>query len=124
MRCDKSGGWPGVCIKEERKEVIMTRLTAKAVLIGLVLGLIVPLLVSAQTTAKAGDKVNINTASLEELQKLPRIGPEIAQRILDFRKENGSFKKIEDILKVRGIGEKVYGQLKDMITVGAEGASK
>ncbi len=102
----------------------MTRLTAKAVLIGLVLGLIVPLLVSAQTAAKTGDKVNINTASLEELQKLPRIGPEIAQRILDFRKENGSFKKIEDILKVRGIGEKVYGQLKDMITVGAEAASK
>jgi len=102
----------------------MTRLTAKAVLIGLVLGLIVPLFVSAQTAAKTGDKVNINTASLEELQKLPRIGPQIAQRILDFRKENGSFKRTEDIMKVRGIGEKVYEQLKDMITVGAEAASK
>jgi competence protein ComEA len=102
----------------------MTRLMAKAVLIGLVLGLIVPLFVSAQTAAKTGDKVNINTASLEELQKLPRIGPQIAQRILDFRKENGNFKKTEDIMKVRGIGEKVYEQLKDMITVGAEAASK
>jgi len=102
----------------------MTRLTAKAALIGLVLGLIVSPLVSAQTAAKAGDKVNINTASLEELQKLPRIGPQIAQRILDFRKENGSFKRTEDIMKVRGIGEKVYEQLKDMITVGAEAASK
>jgi competence protein ComEA len=102
----------------------MTRLTAKAVLIGLVLGLIVPPLVSAQAAAKAGDKVNINTASLEELQRLPRIGPQIAQRILDYRKENGNFKKIEDIMKVRGIGEKVYGQLKDLITVGPEAAGK
>ena len=102
----------------------MTRLTAKAVLIGLVLGLIVSLLVSAQTAAKAGDKVNINTASLAELQKLPRIGPQIAQRILDYRKGNGNFKKIEDILKVRGIGEKVFDQLKVLITVGSEAASK
>ena len=102
----------------------MTRLTAKAALIGLILGLIVSPLVSAQTAVKAGDKVNINTASLEELQKLPRIGPQIAQRILDFRKENGSFKKIEDILKVRGIGEKVFDQLKDLITVGTEDAGK
>lgn len=102
----------------------MTRLTAKTVLIGLVLGLIVSPLVSAQTAAKAGDKVNINTASLAELQKLPRVGPQIAQRILDYRKENGNFKKIEDVLKVRGIGEKVFGQLKDLITVGSEAASK
>jgi len=102
----------------------MTRLTAKIALIGLVLGLIVSPLVSAQTATKAGDKVNINTASLEELQKLPRVGPQIAQRILDYRKENGGFKKIEDILKVRGIGEKVFGQLKDLITVGPEATSK
>ncbi|OGD36001.1 MAG: hypothetical protein A2V45_07990 [Candidatus Aminicenantes bacterium RBG_19FT_COMBO_58_17] len=88
------------------------------------MGLIVSPLVSAQTAAKAGDKVNINTASLEELQKLPRIGPEIAQRILDYRKESGNFKKIEEILKVRGIGEKVFGQLKDLITVGPEAATK
>jgi len=102
----------------------MKRLTAKAALIGLVLGLVIAPFVSAQGAAKAGDKVNINTASLEELQKLPRIGPQIAQRILDYRKENGNFKRIEDLLKVRGIGEKVYEQLKDLITVGAEPASK
>ncbi len=102
----------------------MKRLTAKAVLIGLALGLIVAPIISAQAAAKADDKVNINTASLAELEKLPRIGPQIAQRILDFRKENGNFKKIEDILKVRGIGEKVFDQLKDLITVGTEAAGK
>ncbi|MFZ2053163.1 MAG: helix-hairpin-helix domain-containing protein [Candidatus Aminicenantales bacterium] len=101
----------------------MTRLAAKTLLIGLVLGLVVSPLVSMQTAAKAGGKVNINTASLEELQKLPRIGPQIAQRILDYRKENGSFKRIEDILKVRGVGEKMFEQLKDQITVG-EAANK
>ncbi len=101
----------------------MKRLAAKTLLIGLVLGLVVYPLASAQAAAKSGDKININTASLEELQKLPRIGPQIAQRILDFRKENGNFKRIEDILKVRGIGEKVFEQLKDKITVG-EAANK
>jgi competence protein ComEA len=87
----------------------MTRLTAKTVLIGLVLGLIVAPLVSAQS---------------EELQKLPRVGPAIAQRILDYRKENGNFKRVEDLMKVRGIGEKVFAQLKDLITVGAEAGGK
>lgn len=101
----------------------MARLAAKTLLIGLVLGLVVSPLVSMQAAAKAGDKININTASLGELQKLPRVGPQIAQRILDYRKENGNFKRIEDILKVRGIGEKVFEQLKDLITVG-EAANK
>lgn len=101
----------------------MTRLAAKTLLIGLVLGLVVSPLISMQAAAKAGDKININTASLGELQKLPRVGPQIAQRILDYRKENGNFKRIEDILKVRGVGEKMFEQLKDLITVG-EAANK
>ncbi|MBN2408208.1 MAG: helix-hairpin-helix domain-containing protein [Candidatus Aminicenantes bacterium] len=99
----------------------MTRLAAKTLLTGLVLGLIVAPLISMQATK--ADKININTASLGELQKLPRVGPQIAQRILDYRKENGNFKRIEDILKVRGVGEKMFEQLKDQITVG-EAANK
>lgn len=65
-------------------------------------------------------KININTASLEELQTLPRIGPAIAQRIIDYRKEHGPFKRIEDLLKVQGIGERIFEQIKDRITVGTE----
>jgi competence protein ComEA len=96
-----------------------------ALVIGLIVGLFLQPLLSLQAGGKAGDqKVNINTATLEQLQTLPRIGPAIAQRILDFRKENGNFKRIEDLLKVRGIGEKVFNQLKDLITVGAESANK
>lgn len=69
-------------------------------------------------------KININTASLEELQTLPRIGPAIAQRIIDYRKEHGPFKRIEDLLKVQGIGERIFEQIKDRITVGSEVKNK
>ena len=66
-------------------------------------------------------KVNINTAPASELETLPRVGPAIAQRIIDFRTKNGAFKRIEDIMKVQGIGEKVYQNIKDLITVGESG---
>ena len=59
-----------------------------------------------------------NTASLADLQQLPQIGEKIAQRIIDFRKKNGKFRKIEEIMKVRGVGEKVFEKIKDLITVG------
>ncbi|HZX11098.1 MAG TPA: helix-hairpin-helix domain-containing protein [Acidobacteriota bacterium] len=66
------------------------------------------------------NKININTASQAELQKLPRIGEVVAQRIIEFREKNGKFKKIEELMKVRGIGEKTFDNLKDLITVGPE----
>jgi competence protein ComEA len=71
----------------------------------------------------AGDqkgKVNINTAAASELENLPRIGPKVAERIVEFRTKNGDFKRIEDIMKVQGIGEKVFEQIKDLITVGPD----
>jgi competence protein ComEA len=76
---------------------------------------------SSQTSASStSPKININTASLEELQTLPRIGPAIAQRIIDYRKEHGPFKRVEDLLKIQGIGERVFEQIKDRVTVGSE----
>jgi len=65
-------------------------------------------------------KININTAGSSELQQLPRIGPKVAQRIIDYREKNGKFTRIEELMKVRGIGEKTFEQLKDRITVGSE----
>lgn len=64
-------------------------------------------------------KININTAGSEQLRKLPRIGEKMSQRIIDYREKNGKFKRIEDIMKVKGIGEKTFDGFKDMITVGS-----
>ncbi|HSA96979.1 MAG TPA: helix-hairpin-helix domain-containing protein [Acidobacteriota bacterium] len=75
-------------------------------------------------TAPAKAKVNINTATQVELESLPRIGPKVAQRIIEFRTQNGNFKKVEDLMKVKGIGEKIFQQLKDLITVGPEAQVK
>lgn len=62
-------------------------------------------------------KINVNTATLAELDVLPGIGPSIAQRIVDYRTQNGPFKKIEDLKKVRGIGDALFEQVKDLVTV-------
>lgn len=62
-------------------------------------------------------KININTATLDELTKLPRIGPAIARRIIAYRTENGSFATPEEITGVKGIGPKTYQKLRAFITV-------
>lgn len=81
--------------------------------------------VAAQTTAaaRAAAKpaataiVNINTASAAELDALPGIGAKTAAMIVEYRQKNGPFKKIEELMNVRGIGEKNFLKLKPLITV-------
>lgn len=70
----------------------------------------------AETRTPIG-KININTATVEQLDVLPGIGPAIGQRIIDYRAQNGNFAKIDDIKNVRGIGDAVFDQIKDLITV-------
>ena len=65
----------------------------------------------------AGDKVNINTASKEELSGLIGIGPVIAERIIEYRNKNGPFKNKEEITKIKGIGEKTFEKIKDLIVI-------
>ena len=68
---------------------------------------------------RSGDtRININTASKSELMDLPGVGEVIAGRIIDYRSQNGAFLRVEDIMKVSGIGEKRFEALKDKITVG------
>ncbi|MCD4850888.1 helix-hairpin-helix domain-containing protein [Arthrobacter sp. AK01] len=62
-------------------------------------------------------KVNLNTASLEELGTLPRVGPVTAQRILDWRKEHGAFASVDELDAIDGIGPKLMESLKDLVTV-------
>jgi competence protein ComEA len=66
----------------------------------------------------AVDLVNINTASLTELDALPGIGPTTAQKIIDHRNQNGPFSSIEDITNVPGIGSAIFENIKNLITVG------
>ena len=62
-------------------------------------------------------KININTADQSQLETLPRIGPTLARNIIEYREQNGPFKRIEDIMNVPRIGEKTFQGLKDLITV-------
>ncbi len=87
----------------------------------LALGAAAPPLVAAAPAAGptvTEGKININTASAEELTALPGIGPSYAQRIVEHREKNGPFKKVEDLLNVRGIGEKTFEKIRDRLTVG------
>lgn len=68
-------------------------------------------------TEKTKEKININTATKEELDTLPGIGPSIASKIINYRQENGKFKNIEELKEVSGIGEAKYEKIKDLITI-------
>ncbi len=64
-----------------------------------------------------GERLNLNTATAAELERLPRIGPATAARILEYRTQRGAFQVIEDLLKVKGIGPATFAQLQDLVTV-------
>lgn len=74
--------------------------------------------------AKKGSVININAADSSQLAFLPRIGPSVAQRIIDYRKKNGPFKSTDDLMLVQGIGEKTYQLIKPYIAVSGESSLK
>ncbi|MCL1983065.1 MAG: helix-hairpin-helix domain-containing protein [Clostridiales bacterium] len=73
--------------------------------------------ISGSPANQGNGMVNINTANSEQLQALNGVGPATAQKIIDYRESIGGFKKIEDLMKVSGIGSKTFEKLKDKIIV-------
>ena len=78
--------------------------TISAIVLSVLALTALPAISFAQDTGK----VNINSADVETLELLPRVGPAIAARILEFREQNGKFKAAEDLMLIKGIGERTY----------------
>jgi competence protein ComEA len=76
--------------------------------------------VALPAAAAAAGQVNVNTADGDQLALLPRIGPATAERILDYREENGEFAAAEDLMLVRGIGEKTFELIEPYVTLEGE----
>lgn len=74
---------------------------------------------TAATTAAA--PINLNTATVAQLESLPGVGRVTAERIVEYREMNGEFKKVEELMNVRGVGEKSFLTLRPLITVSAPG---
>ncbi len=72
-----------------------------------------------QAPAPVAEKaaLNLNAATLDQLETLPGIGRKVAERILEYRAKSGGFKKIEELMNVKGIGEKSFLKLKPLVTV-------
>ena len=73
--------------------------------------------IAPMVMAADGEKININTATAEQLIKLKRIGPKYAEKIIQYRETNGPFKAVEDITNVKGIGPKTVEANIDVMTV-------
>ncbi len=63
-------------------------------------------------------KVNINTASVEQLTALPGVGPKLAARIVEYRQKSGTFRSTQELMNVKGVGEKNYARIEAWLTVG------
>ncbi len=78
-----------------------------------------PVAASQQTSAEsqAQEKIEINSATAEQLQQVPGIGPTLAARIIDFREEHGPFERVEDLLNVQGIGVRTLENMRPYLEV-------
>jgi competence protein ComEA len=85
--------------------------------IGVVILVAFAIMFAGTCWANETGKININTATVEELAKLEKVGAKYAQRIVDYREAEGPFEKPEDIMKVKGIGKVIWETNKDRIVI-------
>lgn len=105
-----------------RKEQIVALALASALLVGSVVSLYrkgrrPAELEVVETVRPPPAKVNVNFATEEELEALPYIGPELARRIVSYRRKKGQFRSVEDLLKVKGIGPKILEKIEPFLEV-------
>jgi competence protein ComEA len=98
-------------LEPKKEEKIMIKRTL------LTLALATALAGEAFAAAPAITQVNINTATVQQLQLLPRVGPALAKRIVDFRTANGEFKSAQELTRVKGVGEKTLALLQPYLAV-------
>ena len=94
--------------------------TLKHLTLAGILTLALPLAAAGKAKAKApAHPVNLNTATVTELMQLPKVGQKTAERIVAFRKQNGGFRRAEEVMSVKGIGEKGFKKLQPYLNVSA-----
>jgi competence ComEA-like helix-hairpin-helix protein len=86
--------------------------------------LLIALPASAAPKQPPEKPININTATVEQLQQLPGIGPETAKRIVRHREKHGPFRRVEELLVIQGISQKKFEELKPYVTVSEKGIEK
>ncbi|PYU92733.1 MAG: hypothetical protein DMG08_12015 [Acidobacteria bacterium] len=107
----------GIAYRGERKMTLRKKNLAWVVLLALGLSLTPAVTLAQKAKPPSTEKVNLNNATEDQLQTLPGVGPAMAKKIIEYRSKNGKFSKIEDILNVKGIGEKKFQRMKDRLVV-------
>ena len=102
----------------------MNRNLSRVVLSFLALCFVLAIATSATTKKPPLKPININSATSEELQQVPGIGPATAEKILTMRKSYGAFKSVDDLLAIKGLGKKRLEKMRKYLTVGKASASK
>ena len=104
----------------------MIMLARKTLFIGrfLLVVAVLGLICAPATFASKGHKLNINTATVEQLKELPKVGDKTAKAIVKYREEHGEFKSVDELLNVKGIGKKKLELLRPLVTVDKKDGSK
>lgn len=105
-------------------EMTWLRLPLRVFLSFLILGFVFSAALFAGKKKPPVKPININAATSEELQKVPGIGPATAQKILQMRKSYGAFKSVDDLLAIRGLGQKRLDKMRKYLTVGRTSTPK
>jgi comEA protein len=100
----------------------MVRTILRITIAAVVLAAVTPQLVFASGDSQASSQaassaLNLNTATQAELEKLPGVGAATAKQIIEYRQKNNGFKKVEELMNIKGIGEKTFLKLKTLVTV-------